>query len=144
MSGFITLPHNRIYKKEERRKSNLPSNFDESFYEDCLDGTDFSRDNDFQQQLVNNPLSKDIKKFLLATSNFGEEIQGELDLYVNNNRLNEASFRRRLNLISKNIVRNKNSIELLFKDVKHFDPQNPVIGSLVKEVDVGKKKKRFK
>ena len=37
-------------------------------------------------------------------------------------------------------MRNNNPIELLFKDVKHFDAQNPVIGSLIKEVDVGKKK----
>ena len=85
---------------------------------------DFSQDNDFQQQLVNNPLSKDVKKFVLANSNFVEEIQGELDLYVTNNRLNKASFRRRLDPISKNIIGNKNPIELLFKDVKHFDAQN--------------------
>ena len=120
---------------------NLPSNFVESLYKGFLDGTDFSLDNDFQQQVVNNPLSEDVKKFLLVTSDFGEEIQGELDLCVTNNRLNEASFRRRLDPISKNIIRNKNPIELLFKDVKHFDAQNPVIGSLIKEVDVGKKKR---
>ena len=86
-------------------------------------------------------MSEVVKKFLLATSDFGEEIQRELDLYVTNDRLNEASFRRRLNPISKVIIRNKNPIELLFNDVKHFDAQNPVIGSLIKEVDVGKKKK---
>ena len=68
-------------------------------------------------------MSKDVKKFVLANSNFVEEIQGELDLYVTNNRLNKASFRRRLDPISKNIG-NKNPIELLFKDVKHFDAQN--------------------
>ena len=141
MRGFISLPRNRTHKKEETKKLNLPSNSVESFYKDFLGGIDFSQDNDFQQQLVNNPLSEDVKKFLLATSNYGEEIQGELDLYVTNNRLNEASFRRRLNPISKNIIRNKNSVELLFKDVKHFDAQNPVIGSLIKEVDVGKKRR---
>ena len=81
-----------------------------------------------------------MEKFLLGTSDFGEEIQGELDLYVTNNRVNEVSFRRGLDPISKNIVRNKNLIELLFKDVKHFDAQNPVIGSLIKEVNIGKKK----
>ena len=60
---------------------------------------------------------------------------------VTNNRLNKASFRRRLDPISKNIIRNrnKNLIEVLLKDVKHFDPQKPVIGSLIKEADVGKK-----
>ena len=50
----------------------------------------------------------DIKKFLLVTSDSGEEIQGELDLFVTKNRLNETSFRRRLDTISKNIIRNKN------------------------------------
>ena len=128
MSGFIYLPRNIIHKKEETKKLNLPSNFLESFYKDFLDGVNFSQESDFQQQLFNYPLSKDVKKFLLATSDFGEEIQRELDLYVTNNRLNEASFRRRLDLISKNIIRNKNSIGLLFQDVKHFDVQNPVIG----------------
>ena len=43
------------FKKEETIKLNLPNNFTESFYKDFLDGIDFSQDNDFQQQLVNNP-----------------------------------------------------------------------------------------
>ena len=71
--------------------------------------------------ILNNPLRKDVKKFLLATSDFDEEIHGELNLYLTNNRLNEASFRRRLDPISKNIIRNNNLVELLFKYVKHFD-----------------------
>ena len=94
MSDFISLPRNRIHKKEETKKLNSASNFVEPFYKDFLDSIDFSQDNDFQQQLVNNPLTEDVRKFLLATSNFGEEIQGELDLCITNNRLNEASFRR--------------------------------------------------
>ena len=53
-----------MHKKEETKKLNLPSNFVESFYKDFLDGFDFSQGNGFQQQLVNNPLSKDVKKFL--------------------------------------------------------------------------------
>ena len=48
----------------------------------------------------------------------------------------------RLNLISKNIVK-KNRIELLFKHVKHFDAQNPAIGSSIKEVTLGKKQWKF-
>ena len=72
MSGFISLPCYRIHKKEETKKLNLPSNFVEFLYKDFLDGIDFSQDNDFQQQLVNKPLSEDVKKFLLANSYFGE------------------------------------------------------------------------
>ena len=61
MRGLISLPYNRIHKKE--KKKNLPSNFLESFYKDFLDGINFSPDNEFQQQLLNKPLSKDVKKF---------------------------------------------------------------------------------
>ena len=49
MNGHISLPRNRIHKKEETIKLNLPSNFTESSYKDFLDGIDFSQDNDFQQ-----------------------------------------------------------------------------------------------
>ena len=44
----------------------------------------------------------------------------------------------------QNIIKNQNPIELLFKDVKHFNAQNPVIGFLIREVDVGRKKDRSK
>ena len=70
MSGYISLPGNRIHKKKEIRKSNLPSNFTESFYKDFLYGTDFSQNISFQQQLVNDPLSKDEKKFFVSNQQF--------------------------------------------------------------------------
>lgn len=43
--------------------------------------------------------------------------------------------------MSKNMIKNQNPIELLSNGVKHFDAQNPVIGSLIMEVDI--RKKRF-
>lgn len=106
MAGFIFLSCNRIHKKgETKRLNNLPSNFVESFYKDWLDNINFFQDIDFQQQLVNNTSSKDVKRYLLGTSEFGEEIQGKIDLCVANNRLNKASFRRKLDPISKNIIK---------------------------------------
>ena len=117
---------------------------------------DFSSDTDIQQEIVKNAPSEDVNKFLLATSEFGQEIHEEINLYVTNNRLNEASFRQKLDPISKNIIKNQNPVDLLFKDLKHFDTQNPVemlfknlkhwdtqnsvIGNLIREVDIGKKK----
>lgn len=107
MAGFIFLSCNRIHKKgETKRLNNLPSNFVESFYKDWLDNINFFQDIDFQQQLVNNTSSKDVKRYLLGTSEFGEEIQGKIDLCVANNRLNKTSFRRKLDPISKNIIKN--------------------------------------
>ena len=55
-------------------------------------------------------------------------------------KLDSATFRRKFDPISKNVIRNQNPMELLFKDLKHFDAQNPVIGNLIKEIDIGKKK----
>ena len=95
--------------------NNLPSNFVESFYRDSLDGIDFSQDTDFQQPLVKNAPSEDVKKYILATNEFGEEIQGETNLCVTNSRLDEASFRRKVDSISKNIIKNHNPIELFLK-----------------------------
>ena len=53
--------------------------------------------------------------------------------------MNEASFRRKLDPIAKNVLRKPNPIELVFKDILTFDAQNFVIGSLLKEMDIGKK-----
>ena len=71
MQGLISLLHARINKKEEtKRLSNLPSNFVESIYRDWLDGIDFSCVKDFQQKIFKNTPSEDVKKYLLATSEF--------------------------------------------------------------------------
>ena len=81
MAGFISLLRNRIHKKEEtKRLKSLPSNIVESFYKDWLDSIGFLQDTDFQQQLVNNTPSEDVKKYLLAMNEFGKEIQGVIDL----------------------------------------------------------------
>ena len=54
-------------------------------------------------------------------------------------RLNNASFRQKLDPISKNILRRQNPLELVFKDISTFDAENPIVGSLLRELDVGKK-----
>ena len=60
-------------------------------------------------------------------------------MHVTCGKHNEASFRGKLDPIKKDVWRKQNSLELLFKDVSNFDGHNPVIGSLFREIDVGKK-----
>ena len=55
------------------------------------------------------------------------------------NRINNASFREKLDPISKNILRRQNHLELVFEGVSTFDAENPIVGSLLRELDVGKK-----
>ena len=52
---------------------------------------------------------------------------------------NNASFRQKLNPIAKNIFKRQNPLELVLQDISTFDAQNPIIGSLLRENDVGKK-----
>ena len=72
----------------------------------------------------NEPLTDDVKNFLLGTSDYAQEIQSDIDLYVTRGKHNEASFRRRFDPIEKNVWRKENPLELLFKDVSNFDVRN--------------------
>ena len=120
-------------KTETKKLYNLPSDFEKTFYRVWIDGIDFSLDADFQGNIVSQAPIEDVKIFLLATSEFGEENQAETDLYVTNDRLGEASFRRKLDPMSKSIIRNQNPVMLVFKDIflRTFDVRNLKIGSLL-------------
>ena len=120
-------------KTETKKLYNLPSDFEKTFYRVWIDGIDFSLDTDFQGNIVSQAPIEDVKIFLLATSEFGKENQAEIDLYVTNDRLGEASFRRKLDPMSKSIIRNQNPVMLVFKDIflRTFDVRNLKIGSLL-------------
>ena len=84
-------------------------------------------------------MADDIKNFLLGTSDYASGIQSDIDLYVTRGRHNQASFHCKLDPIEKSIWRSGNPLGLLFKNVANFDMQNPVIGSLLREIDLGKR-----
>ena len=46
---------------------------------------------------------EDVKNFLLATVEYGEEIQSDIDLYLTRGKHNEASLRRKLDPVEKNV-----------------------------------------
>ena len=66
-------------------------------------------------------------------------IQTDINHYVTKDRINNASFRQKLDPISKNILRRQNSLELVFEDISTFDAESPIAGTLLKELYVGKK-----
>ena len=76
---------------------------------------------------------------MLGTSDYAKGIQSDIDLYVTRGRHNQASFCRKLDPIEKNVWRTENPLALLFKGVANFDSQNPVIGSLLRETDLGQR-----
>ena len=54
-------------------------------------------------------------------------------------RINNASFRQKLDPISKNILRRQKPLELVFEDLSTFDAENLIVASLLREIDIKKK-----
>ena len=75
----------------------------------------------------------------IATSYFSKGMRDDINHYVTRDRIKNASFRPKIDPIAKNTLRIQNPLELVFQDILTFDAQNPIVGSLLREVDVGKK-----
>ena len=82
---------------------------------------------------------EDFKKWLLATSDYGNELQEDLNAIVGyNEKFNNALVRHALDLKNAGIFQNANPLNLTFRDVKKFDLQNPIIRKLAIQVKASK------
>ena len=82
---------------------------------------------------------EDFKKWILATSNSGDEIQEDLNAVVGyDEKFNSAIVRHSLDLKNETIIRNPNPLNVTFQDVKKFDLVNQVIGKLATQVNASK------
>ena len=66
-------------------------------------------------------------------------MQTDINNYETRDRINNASFIQNLDPIKKNILRRQNPPELPFEDISTFDVENPLVGSLLRKLDGGKK-----
>ena len=138
-SGFYLLPTNKLYKKENTRQlKNFPAGYVGSFYRNLADNVD--NGSDFFSRITADAdiPREDVQKYILAKSDFAKSIQTDINHYVTRDRINDASFRQRLDPISKNILRRQNPLELVFEDISTFDAENPIAGSLLREIDIKK------
>ena len=128
---FYLLQTNKLYKKEDTKQlKNFPAGYVGSFYRNLANNIDNS--SDFFSRItedVDIP-REDVQKYILATSDFAKSIQTDMNHYVIRDRINDASFRQRLDPINKNILRRQNPLELVFEDISTFDAENPIVGSL--------------
>ena len=83
--------------------------------------------------------SSGVQKYLLAMSDFSKGMQNDINRYVARDRLNNTNFRQRIDPIAKKIFRRQNPLELVFQGISTIDAQNPILGSLLRELDTGKK-----
>ena len=81
---------------------------------------------------------ENVQKYILVTSDFAKSIQTDINHYVTRDRTKNASFRQKLDPISENILRKQNLLELASEDISMFDTENPIVGSLLREIDLKK------
>ena len=107
-----------LYKNPEKKKlKNFPAGYVEKFYRNLADDVDNFLGSEFYGRIANdaNIPSEDVQKYNLATSGFAKGIQTDVNHYVTRDRINNASFRQKLDPISKNILRRQNPIEFVFE-----------------------------
>ena len=141
-TGCFSLPNSKLHKKEkQKRLKNFHAGYVGNFYRNLADNVDNFLGSEFYGRITNdaNLPSADVRKKILATSNFAKSTQIDINHYVTKDRINDASFRKKLCPISKNIIRRQNPLELVFENVSTFGDENPIVGSLLREIDLNKK-----
>ena len=136
--SYIQLPYGYI-ENNKQAQFNLPSNFEQYFYLSKvphLTRRELTVENDLINLIKNRD---DLKKWLLATNDFGDEIQNDLNAVVGHDKnFTNAIVRHSLDLKDESIFRNPNPINVTFHDMKKFDLVNPVIGKLASQVKASK------
>ena len=135
---YIQLPYGYV-ENNKQVQFNLPKNYEESFYLDkvpYLTKRDPATENDLINLVKNR---EDLKKWLLATSDYGNEIQEDLNaVFGYDENFTNAIVRHSLDLKDEVVFRNPNPLNIAFHDMKKFDLVNPVIGKLATQVKASK------
>ena len=75
---------------------------------------------------------------MLATSDYGRNIQENINAVVSDEKFNQAVVRRALDQKNKGVFQSPISLSVTFKDAKKFDIQNPIIGNLLSQINANK------
>ena len=138
---FFCQQINYIKNRILKGLKNFPAGYVGRFYRNLADNVDNFIGSDFYSRITTDAdiPREDVQKCILATSDFAKSIQTDINHYVTRDRINDASFRQKLDPISKNILRRQNPLELVFEDTSTFDAENSIVGSLLREIDIKKK-----
>ena len=100
-----SLPTGKLYKKENIRSlNNPPKNFKSDFSKNRRDNKGGAFDSNFQRKLISDlKMNEDVKNYLSASSELGQHMQEDIDMYITKDRLNEVE--KKLDSIFKNIIR---------------------------------------
>ena len=124
--SYLSLPFSLI-RKEEKIKLDLPKNYGASQYIKRLPYIS-REDTSFQNSIidiVNN--RSELRNFLLATSDYGRNIQWNINSVAAGGKFNQTVIRRVLDQKNKGVFESPTPLSVTFKDARKFDIQNPIL-----------------
>ena len=118
--------------------TNFPRNHNVSFSFSQFKYLDDAYNSECQRKLIESiENDKDLQKNLLAYSEIWRHLREEIDLQVTDGRLNDVRVRNKLNPLYKNVLQRQNPYEIVFRYISKFNWQNPIIESLLTEIESG-------
>ena len=75
---------------------------------------------------------------MLATSDYGRNIQKNINAVVSDEKFNQTVVRRGLDQKTNRVFESPIPLSVMFKDAKKFNIQNPIIGTLLSQVNANK------
>ena len=118
--SYIQLPYGYV-ENNKQVQFNLPNNYEESFYFEKIPYLT-TQNPAVENNLINLIRNRDdFKKWLLANSSYGDEIQQDVNAVVGFDEKFSAIVRHALDLKDEAISPNPNSINVTFCDMKKVD-----------------------
>ena len=139
MSSYIQIPY-RFRKVSKPIQFSIPKNLAENQYLNRIGYITNKHDPTVKNNILDAVKNReDLQKWILATSDFGRELQQDInEITGGDEKFNNAVLRRALDLKSDGLFRNPQPISLLFNNVEKFHQQNPIIGKLATQINVSK------
>ena len=135
--SYIQLPYG-YFENNRQVQFNLSKNYEESFYFEKIPYLT-TQNPAVENNLINLIRNRDdFKKWLLANSSYGDEIQQDVNAVVGFDEKFSAIVRHALDLKDEAISPNPNSINVTFYDMKKVDQVNRVIDKLASQVKASK------
>ena len=121
MSSYIQIPYD-FRKVSEPIQFSVPKNIEASQYLDKIGYLSNKEDPAVKNSVLDAVKNRvDLQKWILATSDFGQELQRDINTITSaKEKFNNAVIRRTLDLKNDGVFRNPQPISLLFNDAEKF------------------------
>ena len=138
-NSYIKLPFGLVSddKSKEKIRFNLPLNYKKDVLFQQVPYFAEANNRAIDDVVLGNKRDDlSIQKFLLSKGVLEDAVLDNLGMIVTDRKFNNAGIRRKLDLKYPSIIKKPTASNFLFRDLKQFDVQNPVIGGLYSQLQI--------